>query len=147
RPLPPVTILTDVTSPLLGPDGAAAVFGPQKGADPAQVQQLDAALRRLASLLGGAPEQPGAGAAGGTGYGFSAAYGATIVPGADHLARLTGLDDAIGTADVVLSGEGRFDSQSLAGKVVGQLLAKASAAGARAGVVAGQVTAQTTTWT
>lgn len=147
KPLPPVTILTDVTSPLLGPHGAAAVFGPQKGADPAQVRQLDEALRRFASLLGGDPEQAGTGAAGGTAYGFAAAYGAAIVSGADYLARLTGLDDAIATADVVLSGEGRFDSQSLAGKVVGQVLAKASAARARTGVVAGQVTAATTTWT
>lgn len=147
RPLPPVTILTDVTAPLLGPDGAAAVFGPQKGADQDHVRTLDDALRHFADLLGGDPDEPGAGAAGGTGYGFAAVYRARIVPGADYLAELTGLDDAIAGADVVISGEGRFDHQSLTGKVVGQLIAKAVAAGARAGVVAGQVTADAATWT
>lgn len=143
-PLPPVTVLTDVTAPLLGPAGAAAVFGPQKGADPAEVAELDAALANFARLLGGDPGQPGAGAAGGTGYGFAAAYGATIVSGADFLAELTGLDDAIAAADVVLSGEGRFDDQSLTGKVVGQLLAKSSHA--RFGVIAGQVTVDADVW-
>ena len=74
------------------PTGAAAVFGPQKGANPGQVGQLDDALRQFASLLGGDPGAPGAGAAGGTAYGFATVYGAEIVPGADHLAQLTGLD-------------------------------------------------------
>ena len=78
RPPPPggVTVLTDVTAPLLGPDGAAAVFGPQKGAGPAEIAMLEEGLARLAGLLGGDPAAPGAGAAGGTGYGFAAAWGA-----------------------------------------------------------------------
>lgn len=143
-PLPPITVLTDVTSPLLGPDGAAAVFGPQKGADPAQVGELDAALATFARLLGGDPAQAGAGAAGGTAYGFAAAYGAPIVSGADYLAELTGLDAALAAADVVLSGEGRFDEQSLTGKVVGQLLGKSGAA--RFGVIAGQVGVDADLW-
>lgn len=149
RAAPPgrVTLLTDVTAPLLGPTGAAAVFGPQKGASPAQVAELDVALSRLAGALGGDPAQPGSGAAGGTAYGFAAAWGARIEPGADYLAALSGLDAAIVRADVLLTGEGRFDDQSLGGKVVGQLLAKAEAAGVRVGVIAGQVTVPSTAWT
>ncbi len=143
RPIPGgVTLLSDVTAPLLGPAGAAAVFGPQKGADARQVAALDAALARLDALLGGDPEAPGAGAAGGTGYGFAAAYGARIVSGADRLAELSGLIAAIRSSDVLVSGEGRLDEQSIGGKVVGQLLRAAADAGVRAGVVAGQVAAR-----
>lgn len=142
-----VTLLTDVAAPLLGPTGAAAVFGPQKGATPAQVEQLDAGLAHFARMLGGDPSAPGTGAAGGAGYGFSAAWGAAIVPGAAYLAELSGLDAVIARADVLLSGEGRFDEQSLTGKVVGRLLAKADEHGLRAGVIAGQVAASTAGWT
>lgn len=141
-----VTLLTDVSAPLLGPSGAAAVFGPQKGASPAQVAELDAALGHLAQLLGGNPDAAGAGAAGGAGYGFATVWNARITSGADYLAELTGLHDAIARADVMLSGEGRFDDQSLTGKVVGQLLDVARAAGVTAGVIAGQVTASTSVW-
>ena len=139
---PRTTLLTDVTAPLLGPTGAAAVFGPQKGATPAQVEQLNGALAHFAELLGGDPTAPGSGAAGGAGYGFAAAWGATIVSGADHLAELSGLSAAISRADVVLTGEGRFDEQSLTGKVVGSILALGAT-----GVIAGQVTAETGVWT
>ena len=145
--LPPaggVTLLTDVTAPLLGPTGAAAVFGPQKGATPGQVAQLDAALAHFAELVGGDPTLPGTGAAGGAGYGFSAVWGARIVPGADRLAELSGLREAVARADIVLSGEGRFDAQSLTGKVVGRVLALA--AGRTTGVIAGQVTAEAGGW-
>src|SRR6266542_1406368 len=83
-----VTCLTDVTAPLLGPLGAAAVFGPQKGAGPGQIAALEAGLTMLARVLGGDPAAPGAGAAGGTGYGFAAAWGAEIVPGAAELGRI-----------------------------------------------------------
>ncbi|CAN5288944.1 glycerate kinase [soil metagenome] len=148
-PAPPggVTLLTDVTAPLLGPAGAAAVFGPQKGASPAQVAGLDAALARFAGLLGGDPSAPGSGAAGGAGFGFASAWGAAIRPGADYLAELTGLAGRIAHADILLTGEGRFDDQSLGGKVVGQLLARAAGSGVPAGVIAGQVTAHTDVWT
>ena len=121
-----VTLLTDVTAPLLGPMGAAAVFAPQKGATPKQVELLEIRLARLAVELGGDPDAPGAGAAGGTAFGFASAWGATISSGADYLARLTGVDDALASADVLVTGEGRFDDQSLGGKVVGRLLAKFS---------------------
>jgi glycerate kinase len=142
-----VTLLTDVTAPLLGPTGAAAVFAPQKGATPQQVAQLDAALAHFARLLGGDPQAPGTGAAGGAGYGFSAVWGARIESGADYLARLSGLTGTISRADVMLTGEGRFDEQSLTGKVVGQLLQAAARADVRAGVIAGQVSAQCDAWT
>jgi glycerate kinase len=146
RPAPPggVTLLSDVTAPLLGDSGAAAVFGPQKGATPEQVAQLDAALARFADVLGGDPAQAGAGAAGGTGYGFAAAWSATVHSGADYLASLSGLADAVESADLVILGEGRFDSQSLGGKVVGQLLQLAEANGVPAAVIAGQVTTSAT---
>ncbi|SBT45474.1 glycerate kinase [Micromonospora narathiwatensis] len=140
-PAPPggVQVLVDVTAPLTGPAGAATVYGPQKGAAPADVTLLDAALRRLAGLAGGDPAESGAGAAGGTAYGLAALWGARIVPGATTIAALVGLADALAGADVLLTGEGRFDETSLTGKVVGSLLA-AGAGGARVGVAAGQVT-------
>ncbi|MGX5681338.1 glycerate kinase [Schumannella luteola] len=143
-PVGGVTLLTDVTAPLTGPRGAAAVFGPQKGASPEQVAQLDRALAHLARILGGDPDAPGSGAAGGAGYGFSAAWGARIESGADYLAELSGLPSAIAGADLVLTGEGRFDDQSLGGKLVGQLIALAGAE--RVGVIAGQVTATSDAW-
>lgn len=138
RPLPPggVDVLVDVTSPLLGPSGAAAVFGPQKGATPDDVPALDAALARWAALLGGDPTVPGTGAAGGTGHGL-AAWGAALVPGAAAVAAAVGLDDALVGADLVLTGEGRLDGQSLGGKAVGHVLGVATAAGLPAAVVAG----------
>ncbi|HWR84959.1 MAG TPA: glycerate kinase, partial [Rhodoglobus sp.] len=91
RPLKRVRLLTDVDNPLLGPRGAAATFGPQKGATPEQLELLERGLASLARAMGGDPELPGAGAAGGAGYGFTAAWGAEIVPGARAIAELTGL--------------------------------------------------------
>lgn len=141
-----VVVLTDVTAPLLGDTGAAAVFGPQKGASPEQVATLDAALAHYSRILGGDTTAPGAGAAGGTAYGFAAAWGARIESGADYLASLSGLTGAITGADVLITGEGRFDEQSLTGKVVGQLLATAASAGIAAGVVAGQLAVEAGVW-
>jgi glycerate 2-kinase len=134
-----LTCLTDVTAPLLGPAGAAAVFGPQKGATPGQVARLETGLARLAGLLGGDPGAPGAGAAGGTGYGLAAGWGAAITPGAPELARLAGLDQAIAAAGLVVTGEGQFDPTSLTGKAAGLVLAAAGAAGVPAVMVAGQL--------
>jgi len=134
-----VVLLTDVTAPLLGHAGAAAVFGPQKGATASDVELLDGALANFARVLGGDAAQPGAGAAGGAGFGFASAWGATVESGADYLAVLSGLGAAIDGADVLILGEGRFDSQSLGGKVVGQLLQRAEERDVRAGVIAGQV--------
>lgn len=110
-------VLTDVSNPLVGPLGAAAVFGPQKGLDAAGVARADAGLSRLARLVPSAdPEMPGAGAAGGTGWAL-AAWGARLVPGAREVAELIGLPEAAASADVVVTGEGAYDAQSARGKV------------------------------
>lgn len=123
RPLPlhGAVILSDVTNPLLGPRGSAAVFGPQKGADVATVHRMEKRLERFAALVGGDPMAPGGGAAGGTAYGL-VAWGATLHSGAHAVAEAIGLAAAIDGADLVVTGEGRFDGQSMAGKVVGEIL-------------------------
>lgn len=132
-------MLSDVDAPLLGTRGAAAVFGPQKGADPDQIEMLDTGLARFADLLGGERDAPGMGAAGGLGYGLSAGLGAQIVPGAPYLAGLAGLESACEQADLVITGEGRFDETSLGGKVVGHVLGVAEAYRTDVLIVAGQV--------
>ena len=139
-----VELLTDVNAPLLGPHGAAAVFGPQKGADATQVELLEQRLTRWVSALesAGIPsvaDQPGAGAAGGAGYGFMALWGATATPGAERVARITGLNAAVRGADLLITGEGRFDATSLTGKVVGHGLELARTAGVPVTVVAGDL--------
>jgi glycerate kinase len=141
RPPPPggVTCLTDVRAPLLGPAGAAAAFGPQKGADASQIEVLEAGLARLAGQLGGQPDEPGAGAAGGTAFGLAAAWGAAIAAGAVELCRVAGLDTALAGADLVITGEGRYDATSTDGKVTGAVCAAAAAAGVPAALVAGQL--------
>ena len=143
-----VLLLTDVDAPLTGERGAAAVFGPQKGATVDDIDELDAALARFAEVLGSPAlaDTPGTGAAGGCAFGLAAAWGGRIVPGAGYLAELSGLPEMLATADVVITGEGRFDEQSLGGKVVGQLLDRARVAGVRAGVIAGQVSADPGVW-
>ncbi|MFP7762316.1 glycerate kinase [Marisediminicola sp. LYQ85] len=134
-------ILGDVTNPLLGVHGAAAVFGPQKGADARDIAHLDAGLARLAGHLGFAdPSTPGAGAAGGTGFGLIA-WGATMTPGARAVADAIGLAGAIRSADVVVTGEGRFDGQSADGKVPSVVAELARAEGARILLVAGSIDA------
>ncbi len=140
RPLPPggATVLTDVTNPLVGPQGAAAVFGPQKGVTGDEVPVVDAALARLAGALGGDPAAPGAGAAGGTGFAL-ARWGAQLRPGADDVAALIGLDEALADAALVVTGEGSFDGQSAAGKVPSLVAARARAAGVPVALVAGRV--------
>lgn len=132
-----VVCLVDVDAPLLGPLGAAQQFAPQKGADAQQVQLLEQRLTRWATSLPGDPMLPGSGAAGGTAYGLVNGWGAELAPGSRTLAQLIGLGDAIGAADLVVTGEGRFDAQSLQGKVVGHVLALARLWGTRALVVAG----------
>ena len=131
-----IRLLSDVTAPLLGPTGAASVFGPQKGADADDVRTLENALAQYAGLLRGDPAVAGAGAAGGTGYGFVAAWGAAIESGARAIAQLTGLTAEAASADAVITGEGRFDATSATGKVVGDVL---SLAGGRTMIIAGQL--------
>ena len=116
-PINGVRVLTDVTNPLLGARGAAAVFGPQKGLDAAGIVRADDALARLAELMPGFdPSSPGAGAAGGTGWALGL-WGAELVAGAPEIAELTGLHGAAASAHLVVTGEGAFDAQSAAGKV------------------------------
>jgi glycerate kinase len=136
-----VRLLSDVTAPLLGPEGAAAVYGPQKGADAEDIRTLDAALARFADLLGDGAATPGAGAAGGAGFGFLAAWGARIEAGSQAIARLTGFAAAAASADVVITGEGRYDATSATGKVVGNALALVDQGKARTFVIAGQIDA------
>ena len=134
-----VTLLTDVSAPLLGPTGAAAVFGPQKGASTDEVVLLEAALTNFAALLGGDHGRPGTGAAGGTAYGFAAAWDARIRPGSDYLSTLTGMPGAVAATDVLITGEGRFDATSGTGKIVGTLIGLAGEYGVRVAVIAGQL--------
>jgi len=136
-----VRLLSDVTAPLLGPAGAAAVYGPQKGADADDIRTLDAALAGFAELLGDGAATPGAGAAGGAGFGFLAAWGARIEAGSQAIATLTGFATQAASADVVVTGEGRFDATSATGKVVGNALALADEGSARVFVIAGQLDA------
>lgn len=116
-----VEVAADVDNPLCGPKGASAVFGPQKGASPEHVEELDAALARLAEVVGEALGEdfstfPGVGAAGGLGFAAKAFLGARFRPGIELVAELSGLADAVRGADLVITGEGRLDAQSLHGK-------------------------------
>lgn len=117
----PVLVAADVDNPLRGPHGASAVFGPQKGASPEQVCLLDAALthyaERMAATLGtDHSTEPGAGAAGGLGFAARALLGARFRPGIAVVAELCGLAEAVQGADLVITGEGRLDAQTLHGK-------------------------------
>jgi glycerate 2-kinase len=133
----------DVDNPLLGPHGAAAVFGPQKGADGAAVAELDTALSRFADVLAGAfgvdvRDEPGAGAAGGLGAALLAC-GARRVSGAALVRELVGLDAALDAADLAVTGEGSFDWQSLRGKLVTAVARAAAYRALPCLVLAGQV--------
>ncbi|ALJ18925.1 glycerate kinase [Microbacterium sp. No. 7] len=140
RPLPPggVRVLSDVTSPLCGPAGAAAVFGPQKGLDAEGVAVADAALARWAGLVGVDPAEAGAGAAGGTGFALLA-WGGRLEPGAPAVAELIGLDEAIAGADLVVTGEGSYDASSAVGKVPALVAERARCAGVPVALVAGRI--------
>lgn len=134
---------TDVEHPLLGQTGAARVFGPQKGADPHAVEVLEARLAdwavELEAAAGGAiADLPGAGAAGGLGAALLA-LGGRRESGAALIAAHTGVTTEIAAADLVVTGEGRLDEQSLRGKVVGSLAGAARQTGAPVLVLAGQV--------
>jgi glycerate kinase len=146
RPLPAggALVLSDVTNPLLGAFGAAAVFGPQKGLDETALGGADAGLTRLAKLLPADPDTPGAGAAGGVGFGLLA-WGARLVPGAAEVAELIDLRGALAAASVVVTGEGSFDGQSAAGKAPTHVAALAAEAGVPVALAAGRVSADADT--
>ena len=181
-----VVLASDVDNPLLGPHGAAAVYGPQKGASDAEVELLDRALARFRDRIaeasgdgtaqgggtavdgpvlpgGPAADGPalpgsgsadgpvlpggvsaadaaltsGAGAAGGTGFGALVALGAQMRPGADYIMELVGFEDALASADLVVTGEGRFDRQTLHGKGPGAVIDRAHQTGVPVWVVCG----------
>jgi glycerate kinase len=144
--LPPIRIACDVTNPLLGPHGAAAVYSPQKGLREADRPALEAESARLAALLcahSGRPaslvDASGAGAAGGCAFGLMAATGARLLPGSAFVAAWLDLARRLADADLVLTGEGRFDESSLAGKGPGAIAAQALALGKTVHVFAGAV--------
>ena len=117
-----ITVMCDIDNPLCGPNGASAVFGPQKGATPEQVALLDQALSRYASVLSSqlgsdAAQRDGAGAAGGIGCAMMAFFGASFLSGIDLVLDAAGFSTAVAGADLVLTGEGQLDAQSAYGKV------------------------------
>jgi glycerate kinase len=137
-----VRVACDVTNPLTGPLGASAVYGPQKGADPDMVRQLDAALARLASVIERdlgkrVADIPGAGAAGGTGAGLVAFLDAELVPGAPLVVEAARLDAQLAGADLVITGEGQVDEQTAYGKAPGEVAKRAKAAGVPVVLLAG----------
>lgn len=117
-----ITVACDVTNPLTGPNGAAHVYGPQKGATLNQVDRLDAGLRHLASLCDADDAMPGAGAAGGFGYGAVAFLGATLQRGIDLVLDAVKFDERVADCDMILTGEGKLDAQTLSGKTIAGVL-------------------------
>lgn len=140
----PIEVLCDVDNPLCGEDGAAKVYGPQKGATPFMVEQLDAGLSHLAQLVRehlhrDIANVPGAGAAGGLAAGAIAFMNATVVSGVETVMAYSNLRGDLESADWVITGEGSFDRQSLSGKVVAGVLKMARQSNTRVAVLAGQV--------
>jgi glycerate kinase len=133
-----IVLASDVDNPLLGPDGAAAVYAPQKGASESEVRLLERALARWAELVDlDAAELPAAGAAGGVGFAAMAVLGARMRPGIEVVLDLVGLRDVVEGADLVVTGEGRLDQQTLRGKAVAGVASVARAFGVPAVAVCG----------
>jgi glycerate kinase len=144
--VPPIFIACDVDNPLLGPRGAAAVYGPQKGLRPEEVPTFDAEAGKMAKKLCAHFDQPenlmdvpGSGAAGGIGFGLKVACGAEFVPGFELVAAWLDIASKVAEADLVLTGEGKFDASSLAGKGPYSLLAAAHSTDKPAILLAGCV--------
>ncbi len=139
-----ITVMCDVTNPLYGPTGAAYVFAPQKGADAEKVKSLDAGLRHFGDVIRSqlgidVSRMPGAGAAGGMGAGCVALLGGTIQSGIDAVLDVTGFDRQLEGADLVITGEGRIDSQSADGKVVSGIARRTRAKGVPLIAIAGGI--------
>jgi glycerate kinase len=138
-----IEIACDVDNPLTGPQGAAAIYGPQKGADPDQVAQLDTALTRWADIVAAATggdhrSEPGAGAAGGVGFGAVSILGAALRPGAQLILEQLAFAEALRGASLVVTGEGSLDEQTLRGKAPAAVAAAGRAAGVPVIAVAGR---------
>ncbi|MCL6451308.1 MAG: glycerate kinase [Acetobacteraceae bacterium] len=139
-----IVLAVDVDNPLLGPRGAARAFGPQKGATPGQVEELERGLAELARVIEAQTgrkvgDLPGGGAAGGLGAGLAGVLGAQVRSGADLVLEATDLGRRLGGVDLVLTGEGRLDSQTLRGKVVLGVAARARRAGVPVVAVVGSL--------
>lgn len=139
-----LTAMCDIDNPLYGDAGAAAVFAPQKGADAAMVARLDAGLRHLGQVAARClgrdfSHLPGAGAAGGLGFGMAAFCGAQLRMGIDAVLDAVGFDSLLPGTDVVFTGEGKIDSQSARGKVVSGVAARCRKAGVPVVAVVGQI--------
>ena len=137
-----VMVASDVTNPLVGPQGASHIYGPQKGADDEAVRELDQALARLAEVIERdlkkkVADIPGAGAAGGAGAGLIAFLGARLVPGAPLVVDASGFDAALSGASLLITGEGRVDAQTAYGKAPGEVAKRARAAGVPVLLLAG----------
>ncbi|MER7703186.1 glycerate kinase [Kitasatospora sp. NPDC097605] len=146
-----VIVACDVDNPLLGPRGAAAVYGPQKGASGEDLAVLEEGLTRFADVVGAAVgrdvrDAPGAGAAGGVGFAALALLGATVRPGIDFLLDLLGFEQAVRGARLVVTGEGCLDAQTLHGKAPAGVAAAAVAAGVPVAAVAGRVELSERAW-
>ena len=139
-------MMCDVNNPLLGPEGASHVFGPQKGASPAEVRRLDAGMRRWACVLehafGHSFDVAGAGAAGGLGAACLAFLDAESVPGVTRVLELVGFDALLADADLCVTGEGHADAQTARGKVVSGVAAACAAAGVPCVAVVGSMSAE-----
>lgn len=139
-----LTAMCDIDNPLYGEAGAAAVFAPQKGADAAMVARLDAGLRHLGQVAARClgrdfSHLPGAGAAGGLGFGMAVFCGAQLRMGIDAVLDAVGFDSLLPGTDVVFTGEGKIDSQSARGKVVSGVAARCRKAGVPVVAVVGQI--------
>ena len=144
--LPPFKIACDVENPLFGPNGAAAIFGPQKGLKPEDHPRIEAEGQRIAQLLCdylGKPwsltEVPGSGAAGGITFGLSTACEVELLPGFDLVSQWLNLPEKISACDWLITGEGKFDASSLQGKGPGTLAQTALAKGKRVTIMAGRI--------
>ena len=140
----PITIMCDIDNPFYGPNGAAAVYGPQKGADEAMVKDLDQKMIHLAELVKGdlgidLQSIPGSGAAGGMGGGMKAFFNAELQMGIDTVLEVTKFEEIAAGADVIFTGEGKIDGQSLRGKVVIGVARKAKAMGIPVIAVVGDI--------
>lgn len=137
-----ITALCDIDNPMHGPEGAAFVFAPQKGADEEMVRRLDRNLKALdrsirTELGAEVSAVPGSGAAGAMGAGILAFLGGRLVPGIGKILELVGFDRALEDADLVITGEGRLDSQSVRGKLIAGVAEQASARGVPVAAVVG----------
>ena len=138
-PLHGAVAMVDTNSPLLGDQGSAKVFGPQKGASESDIEVLEKNLSRLAQIVG-KDDLPGDGAAGGTAYGLTKIWGASISIGAPAIAEISGLTSEILKADYLITGEGQLDEQSFGGKIIGYLSALANMSGVPVGYCVGSRT-------